>query len=353
MTRFVPRAVPVRLLVAGALVAGAWSAVPAAGQEAAAAADAKPKAIVGEPVHDAGTVAPGHQIVHDFVIENQGAAPLEITDVRPACGCTVAQFDRSIAPGASGKVHAVLDTSTFAGAIAKGVTVLTSDPARPRLELTIKAQVEPHLMVNPGYARFLQPQLSDPGVVEQRIWTKSFDQLEILEVTSPYPFLTVTHERIAGAEDRHEDGVGAQHELTFVLDYAEAPVGALGDYVVVKTNHPVQPEVKIPVSGFVRPLMVVTPTSAEFGAVEMGEDGAFGSLILKHYGATPLEIRAAESSVPGVEVEVVPVTEGSEFRVRVQLTPEMAKGAFDGVIRLSTNQARKPTLEIPLRGSVS
>lgn len=352
MTHSMPPAARFRaLLVAGALAAGLPFVAPAA--QEAAPADAKPKAHVAQPVHDAGTVAPGKEVIHDFVVENQGTAPLEITDVRPACGCTVAQFDRVIAPGASGKVHAVLDTSTFAGAISKGVTVLTNDPVRPSIQLTVKANVEPHLMVNPGYARFLQPQLSDPGVVEQRLWTKSFDELEILEVTSPYPFLTVTHERIESAEDRHEDGAGPQHQLTFVLDYTEAPVGALGEYVTVRTNHPVQPEVKIPVSGFVRPLVVVTPNEANFGAVEMGEDGAFGSLILKHYGSTPLEIRAAESSVAGVEVEVVPVTEGTEFRVRVQLSPDMPKGAFDGVIKLSTNQPRKPTLEIPVKGSVS
>lgn len=350
--RSVPRGFPRLLLVAGALAAGLSATVPAVAQEGAATAR-KPKAVVAEPVHDAGVVPTGEKLIHDFVIANQGGAPLEITDVRPACGCTVAEFDRRIAPGASGKVHAVLDTSTFAGAISKGITVLTSDPANPRLELTIKARVEPHLLVNPGYARFLQPQLSDPGVVEQRLWTRDFDHLEILEVTSPYPFLTVTHQQITDPEARREEGVGPQHELTFVLDYAEAPVGALAEHVVVRTNHPRQPEVKIPVSGFVRPLVVVTPGSADFGAVVLDEDGTFGTLILKHYGSTPLEIRAARSSVPGVEVEVTPVTKGSEYQVRIELPADMPKGAFDGTVSLSTNNPRKPTIEIPLRGSVS
>lgn len=351
MTRSMQPSVRFRaLLVAGVFAAG----MPfAAAADQAASADARPKAHVAEPVHEAGTLAPGEKVVHDFVVENQGEAPLEITDVRPACGCTVAEFDRTIAPGTSGKVHAVLDTSTFAGAISKGITVLTNDPVRPSIQLTLKATVEPHLMVDPGYARFIQPQLSDPGVVVQRLWTKSFDHLEILDVTSPYPFLTVTHEKIEDPENRHEEGVGPQHELTLVLDYTEAPVGALADYVTVRTNHPKQPEVKVPISGFIRPLMVVTPNEADFGAVAMDDDGAFGSLVLKHYGSTPLEIRAAESSVPGVEVEVEPVTEGSEFRVRVELTPEMPKGAFNGLITLSTNQPRKPTVEIPIKGSVS
>lgn len=342
-----PRGLLVAVLIAAA-------AVPAAVMAAAEAADAaRPKAVVAQPVHEAGVVPTGQQIVHDFMIENQGDAALEITAVRPACGCTVAQFDRTIAPGASGKVNAVLDTSTFGGAIAKGITVLTNDPAKPRIELTVKAEVRPHLVADPGFARFLQPQHSDPGVVEQRVWTKSFDKLEIVGVTSPYPFLEVTHEPITDAADRHKDGVGPQHELTFVLDYSQAPVGALAEYVVVATNHPQQPEIKIPVSGFIRPLVVVTPAAADFGTLELAADGAVGSVILKHYGAKPLEIGAAESTVAGVEVAVEQVEAGHEFRVRVQLPPDMPKGPFAGTISLSTNNPRHPTVEIPLTGSVS
>lgn len=331
----------------------AASAVPATVMAAAEADAARPKAVVAQPVHDAGVVPTGQQIVHDFVVENQGDAALEITGVRPACGCTVAQFDRTIAPGQSGKVNAVLDTSTFGGPIAKGITVLTNDPAKPRIQLTVKAEVRPHLLADPGFARFLQPQHSDPGVVEQRVWTKSFDKLEILSVTSPYPFLKVTHEPIADAADRHKDGVGPQHELTFVLDYSQAPVGALAEFVVVETNHPQQPQIKIPVSGFVRPLVVVTPDAADFGALTLDADGANGTLILKHYGAQPLEIRTAETTIPGVEVAIEPVEAGREFNVRVQLPPDMPKGPFAGTISLSTNNPRKPTVEIPLRGTVS
>lgn len=347
--RTVPGISPFAAIVVVLLLAGVHQVVA---QEPDTSEAAKPKAVVAEPVHDAGVVPTGGEVVHDFLIENQGRAPLEITDVRPACGCTVAQFDRVIAPGASGKVHAVLDTSTFSGPIAKGIAVLTNDAASPRLDLTVKADVQPHLNVDPGYARFLQPQHSDPGVVEQRLWTQSFDDLEILDVRSPYPFLSVDHTLIEEEADRHEQGLGPQHQLTFVFDYATAPVGALAEYVVIETNHPTQREVKIPVSGFVRPLVVITPSTAEFGEITLTEDGASGSLLLKHYGSTPLAISDARTDVPGVEVAVEPLTEGSEFRVQVLFGPDMPKGEFNGTIRLSTNNPRKPTVEIPLSGVV-
>ena len=88
----------------------------------------KPKAVVVEPIKDTGTVAKGEKIVQDFLIRNDGDAVLEITSVQPACGCTVAEFDKTVAPGQTGKVHTVLDTATFNGPIAKGVSVFTNDP---------------------------------------------------------------------------------------------------------------------------------------------------------------------------------------------------------------------------------
>src|SRR5262245_66039784 len=103
----------------------------------AAAQDSAPKAVIAEAVKDAGTVPKGEKITHDFVLRNEGGAPLQVTNVRPACGCTVAEYDKTIAPGKTGTVHTVLDTTTFAGPISKGITVYTHDPGNPQLQPTL------------------------------------------------------------------------------------------------------------------------------------------------------------------------------------------------------------------------
>src|SRR6185436_15700181 len=112
----------------------------------------QPKAVVTEPVKDLGVVAKGEKAAYEFTIRNEGNAPLQIQEVRAACGCTVADYDKVIGPGQAGKVRVSVDTATFNGPIAKGVTVYTNDPATPQMELTIRAQVEPFIKVKPGYA---------------------------------------------------------------------------------------------------------------------------------------------------------------------------------------------------------
>ena len=84
-------------------------------------AEGKPVALPLEPIKNFDIVAKGEVLEHSFEIRNDGVADLEISDVRPACGCTVAKFDRVVAPGAVGKVYAELDTSDFAGPISKSI----------------------------------------------------------------------------------------------------------------------------------------------------------------------------------------------------------------------------------------
>ena len=219
-------------------------------------------------IKDVGKVGKGEKIAQDFVIKNEGDAPLEITDVKPTCGCTVAEFDHTIAPGGTGKIHAVVDTTDFGGPISKTIFVYTNDPDNARVELAVKAEVQPYVFVLPGFARFIQPQGSEPGSVEEIMFTGSFDDLEITKAESPYPFMTVTY-RPAREEERREQGQGKQWVLTFTVDYKKTPIGTLADFVTVYTNHPKQPIVRIPVSGFVRPMIAVTPPEADFGEIDL------------------------------------------------------------------------------------
>jgi Protein of unknown function (DUF1573)/HYDIN/CFA65/VesB-like, Ig-like domain len=309
-----------------------------------------PKAVIEQAVVDVGTVAKGDKITQDFVISNQGNAPLEITDVKPTCGCTVASYDHTIAPGASGKVHAVVDTTNFSGPVAKAIAVYTNDPANARLELTIRAKIQPYLMIQPGFARFTLPQGSDPGVVENIIFTPTFDNLEITKVDSPYPFLKAEY-RLATGDEPRESGVGKQWVLTLTLDYSKAPVGTIADYVTIHTNHPQQPIAKLPISGFVRPMIAVTPPAADFGEIDVSKQQE-ARMIIRSFAAEDVDVTSAETDVPGVTLAVTTIEAGKRFALQVTLTPQMAKGAFNGTITIHTNSPKKPVVEVPLRGTV-
>ena len=310
----------------------------------------KPKAVAVEPIKDVGSVATGEKITNDFVIRNDGDAVLEITNVQPACGCTVAQFDKTIAPGQTGKVHAVVDTTTFNGPISKGVSVFTNDPDTPQIELTIRAKVEPYIAVKPGYARYITVQ-GEPleGNIAQTLWATDGTPINVTGVDSPYPYLHVTY-REAKPEERVGDNKAKQWRIEMKLSN-DAKVGALSDYVTVHTNHPKQKIVQIPVSGFVRPVIAVTPPVADFGQIELKEP-LRRALNVRNFATEPIKVTGVEQNLKGVEAKIEPLEEGREYQVRLVLNPEIGKGPFNGKLTIHTDSPKAPLVEVELKGTV-
>ena len=103
----------------------------------------QPAMLVDKVVFEAGDIIPGTLVRHEFVIKNQGSADLELRDVRPSCGCTVADYDKLIAPGAEGKILVKVRVyREWAGQeISKSVWVLTNDPESPQTALTVRGRV--------------------------------------------------------------------------------------------------------------------------------------------------------------------------------------------------------------------
>ena len=99
------------------------------------AAEKAPRLTIVEPVKDYGTVPKGEKLDWAFLIKNTGDADLQIIAAKPGCGCTVADFDKVVKPGETGKVTAHVDTTAFAGPIAKSVTLETNDPSTPTAQL--------------------------------------------------------------------------------------------------------------------------------------------------------------------------------------------------------------------------
>ncbi len=332
-----------------ALCAALW--VAAALLAADAPAKGKPKATVAEPVKDVGTVPKGQKITHDFAIKNEGDADLTITNVQPACGCTVAEFDKLIKPGATGKVHTVVDSSTFAGPISKGVTVFTNDPDHPQIELSIHAKIEPYISVKPGYARYITVQ-GEPqeGNIAQTLWAPDGTSWDITSVDTPFPALTVTYHE-AKPEERLPDVKGKQWKVEMKLAN-NAKVGPLADYVTVHTNHPKQQIVQIPISGFVRPVIAVTPPTADFGKIELKEP-LKKALSIRNFATEPIKVTGIDPNLPkGIETKLETLEEGRVYQVRVILNPEIGKGPFHGKLTLHTDSPKMPSIEVEFKGIV-
>ncbi|MEO1367963.1 MAG: DUF1573 domain-containing protein, partial [Acidobacteriota bacterium] len=315
-------------------------------------AQGTPKAVPMEPIKNFDLVAKGEPLVHAFEIRNDGDALLEITDVRPACGCTVAKFDQSIKPGEVGKIHARMDTSDFAGPISKSIAVFTNDTENPKLQLVMKAKVKPYIGLSPGFARYIYVQGEPVAPIVQTLWAQDGTDVDIVEAKSPYDHLKVSA-RPAVGEERSDKSNGKQWRIEIALD-EDAPVGALRQYIEVVTDHPKQKQVKIPISGFVRPRQHVTPMEVDFGDLQGNALPLRRTFHFTSFITDEIELTKVETSLQGLKAEVSSSDRdpGYRFKLLVTLGPEIPKGPFDTVIKVHTTDAQNPIVEVPLRGSV-
>jgi len=115
--------------------------VNASAQDNTAAQDAnKAEFKFNEEKHDFGKVPQGTPVTTVFTFTNVGNDPLILTEVRPTCGCTIADYTKTpVKKGASGKI-----TITYNAAVAAPFSktiVVTSNAKTPQKYLTIIGEV--------------------------------------------------------------------------------------------------------------------------------------------------------------------------------------------------------------------
>jgi hypothetical protein len=314
---------------------------------AGAAAQTGPALVVAEPVRDAGAVRPGTLVRETFVLRNEGTEDLRIHRVDPDCGCAVAAYDRVIPPGSSGEITAEVDLSSFVGPIAKYLTVLTNDPAKPQVSLTIKADVQPQIQSYPGYARFVTVVGEGAMHSEQTVWASDFDDLRVLRARSPYRFLDVEF-REASADEERPEGRGRQWMVTIELA-KNARIGPIADHVVLETNHPERKTVRIPVSGFVRPILSVNPPIADFGARE-GNAPIVASVHVKNFSEDTIRLLSVTPDNPAIQIEIEP--DGDDNYLIITIPVDVGKGPFSSQLTVQTDSSRMPTFEVEVRGEI-
>lgn len=93
-----------------------------------------------EEKHDFGKIPQGTPVTTVFEFTNVGKEPLIITDVRPTCGCTIADFTKTpVKAGDKGSIK-ITYNAAFAAPFTKTI-VVTSNASTPVKNLIIVGEV--------------------------------------------------------------------------------------------------------------------------------------------------------------------------------------------------------------------
>jgi hypothetical protein len=343
--------------------------VPVANRDASKPLSLGKAFIVGEPLHDFGKASTHTQDSHAFTVKNIGTGPLRLLPGTTTCQCTVANFENDkekkgveVPPGQSTTITLKWDTKEKAGPFEQIVSVQSSDPASPELFFTIKGQVSPAIVTMPQDPTFDVASIDNDKPLEIRLAMTSLDRpdFKVTGITSSRPeSLDARTEPLTDEEkaqlSQNPNGFPftTGHKLLIDVKPSES-LGRFAEEIVVATDHPKQPELRVSVSGRrVGPISSVPESVRIEGRSSAGGKGS-ALLFVREHDTTRFEVAEKPE---GLSVAIEPASASADarskrYRIAFTIEPGTPAGVLQGDLVLTTDHPRAHTVRIPVTAVV-
>jgi len=216
--------------------------------------------------HDFKVVPHGAQLFHRFTITNIYAVRMEIIGMTPSCGCvTPTASKRVLEPRESATIDVQMDASRFIGAKLVTIRVTVGPEFTSSAELRISATSRADIVFNPGAINFGQVVKGQKLTQKVEVEYAGSFAWEVKEVVVPPNLpVDVTSTPLPAKPGR----VGYKLEATLKAD---APSGALKEFIYLKTNDPNAAMVPLLIEANVIAALSVAPSTLSLGTVKAGE----------------------------------------------------------------------------------
>jgi hypothetical protein len=294
------------------------------------------------PIFDFGRVRSGQEIKHDFWFTNTGTGPLELTSVRPGCGCTTAgQHDRVVQPGKTGKIPIKLSTANFGGAMTKSITVTTNcTGAESSIQLQIKGELWQPVQITPMSASFgrVPQQSKDEGVLIRKLTI-----VNNVESKAKIDQIKVPSESFKAEAKELEPG--KKFELIVSLMSPLKP-GPIYGNIEMATGVPELPILKVPVNAFIVADVDVTPNQLSLPANRPSP--LQRQLYVRNNIQTPVKVSDLKSSNPALKLDLRETQPGVAYLITVNVPVEYKPSLGGDKITFKTDHPSLSEVSVPV-----
>ena len=285
-------------------------------------------------VHDFGDVPHGTLCSHTFRITNVYDSPMQVTDIRKSCLCLdVEKFTHVLQPFDSADFTVTMNTAKFVGANTQTLYVKFGPKYVSTAVIKLSATSRTELQVSPGAVAFgtvAQGVQSSQGVkVEYKGGMRGWKLLDAVPPAGP---LEVEFKETGRGGPLRG---GADYLVTVGLKKT-APPGPISEQVVLRTNDPANPVVRLTVTGQVAAPLTVDPSPARVTA-EVGGPPASVRVLVRAASTKPFRVVGVQGDGDGLSVELPPGRDPLPVQgVTVRFAPKQA-GAVTRELRLKTD----------------
>jgi hypothetical protein len=208
----------------------------------------QPKAVIDEVQYKFGRMALGETGEHDFIVRNEGKAPLKLAKGPSQCKCTLAGLkEQEVPPGGEAAIHLAW-TPKDIGEFSQIAVIWTNDPNNPRIAIGAEGKMFQRMVMQPTEGWVLGHVSSGEEVpLTGRIYSGVIDKFEItgVKVSSDKIEMKATP-MSKEALDQLDAKCG--YNLEGKLLGSDKP-GTIQEMVTMTTDAPEYPRYELPVTG--------------------------------------------------------------------------------------------------------
>lgn len=286
---------------------------------------------------DAGLLVHGDTGRFEFPVTNSGKSILEI-GVKPKCGCTVAKFDQSIAPGSTGKISATLNTNGQSGRIRKSMEVSTNDPSQPTILLTLVATIVDPIQVDRPSTHIMQLKAGGTTTEEFGVVIHPTESMRITGAHCEQSYAHVAVERLSEATPPSQ-----VYRVRVTVD-PEAPFGRTTLLVQLTTDSPKEPQRTVRLT--CEKGIVVATNEIYFGVVRQVMSAPLARNVIIRRNGMGFQIKHVTSSDPHLDASVVEQSPGI-YRLTTRYVGGADLGLQKGSLKIETDDPEQPVITVP------
>ena len=318
--------------------------------------------IVGGKSHQFDVMVVGAKGGHSWEFKNVGRGPLEVWLEETTCSCTVATLKSAegekarkitIAPGKSAPIEVDWE-GRKAGRFGQAATIGTTDPDNRSITLTILGTVVAPVEVRPSETIVLPDALPEEArSTNLAIVSVDRPDLKLVKVASTKPEAIITEVKPMAAGDLERLKVKSGYDVAVKVKPG-LPTGRFTEEILVETDHPSRPSLKVTVAGNTVGPISVLPARIRMPSVANLVGGSQDlSLIVRGDRETHFEVASKPEQLKvSISKDDRPETHG-RYRLTVTVPPRTAPGLVDDPIVLKTDHPKVKELRIPVSIYVS
>ena len=257
----------------------------------------------------------------------------------------MADYDKVIPAGQTGKIRATLSTKKYRGKIDKTIRVEFNDQLKSKVKLHFLCRIM-GVKILPVSRAYFNAKQGVSKTKELIIATIGEGPLTIYARPSNPNFKYQLEKLTKKGRPSSDKEYWKQYKLSITIS-EKFPEGRFSGTITLITDSEYDPSIKVYVGGVVNPTVVVSPSSIRMKTDKNGKIAPRFIKVTKKYGEG-FKISKIFTSLQHLKTTISETKKGKQYSIKLAWNDLKSKGSFRGNVILYTNDKQKPMITIPV-----